>query len=93
MVTLTDDPLRALRAIRFHVRFGFRIDDSLMEALYNPILPDLMHVVSLERIREELAKAFRINTWATLDILHRLPRALVETWIRGDLWLMPTTKE
>ena len=93
MVTLADDPLRALRAVRFAVKLGFEMAEDLREALYNPVLPDLMVAVSSDRIREELAKAFKANSWATLQMLNQLPDALVRNWLeRPNMWLMPTTK-
>ncbi len=93
MVTLADDPLRALRAVRFAVKLGFEMAEDLREALYNPVLPDLMVAVSHDRIREELAKAFKANSWVTVQKLNQLPDALVRNWLeRPNMWLMPTTK-
>ncbi len=93
MVTLTDDPLRALRAVRFSVKLGFRMAPDLQDALHNPELPELMAVVSTDRIREELAKAMKVDTWGTLKVLQSLPEALVRDWLeRPGMWLMPTVK-
>jgi tRNA nucleotidyltransferase/poly(A) polymerase len=94
MVTLADDPLRALRAVRFAVKLGFRLAPDLEAALYEPELPELMAKVSDDRVREELAKAFKVNTWEMLRLLNRLPEALVKNWLeRPGLWLMPTTRQ
>jgi poly(A) polymerase len=93
MVTLADDPLRALRAVRFAVKLEFRLAPNLVEALHNPALPELMAVVSTDRIREELTKAMKIDTWGTLQLLQQLPEALVRDWLdRPKMWLMPTVK-
>jgi poly(A) polymerase len=101
IVTLTDDPLRALRAVRFSVKLGFRMAPDLQDALHNPVLPELMTVVSTDglrptgghRIREELAKAMKVDTWGTLRVLQSLPEALVRDWLeRPGMWLMPTVK-
>jgi tRNA nucleotidyltransferase/poly(A) polymerase len=93
IVTLTDDPLRALRAVRFSVKLGFRMAPDLQDALHNPVLPELMAVVSTDRIREELAKAMKVDTWGTLKVLQSLPEALVQDWLeRPGMWLMPTVK-
>jgi poly(A) polymerase len=93
IVTLTDDPLRALRAVRFSVKLGFRMAPDLQDALLNPVLPELMAVVSTDRIREELAKAMKVDTWGTLKVLQSLPEALVRDWLeRPGMWLMPTVK-
>jgi hypothetical protein len=55
--------LRALRAVRFSVKLGFRMAPDLRDALHNPVLPELMAVVSTDgvrptgshRVREDLA--------------------------------------
>jgi len=93
MVTLSDDPLRALRAVRFAVKLGFCLAPDLEEALHNPELPDLMATVSTDLVREELAKAMKVNTWDMLKLLNRLPEPLVKNWLeRPGMWLMPTTR-
>ncbi len=93
MVTLADDPLRALRAVRFAVKLDFCLAPDLEDALHNPELPDLMATVSTDRVREELAKAMKVNTWDMLKLLNRLPEPLVKNWLeRPGMWLMPTTR-
>lgn len=93
IVTLTDDPLRALRAVRFSVKLGFTLAPDLQEALHNPELPELMATVSSDRVREELARAMKVDSWATLKVLQQLPDNLVRNWLeRPGMWLMPTTK-
>lgn len=93
MVTLADDPLRALRAVRFSVKLGFSMAPDLVEALHSPELPEWMAGVSCDRVREELGKAMKANTWETLKLLQQLPESLVRDWLeRPGMWLMPTVK-
>jgi tRNA nucleotidyltransferase/poly(A) polymerase len=92
-VTLADDPLRALRAVRFSVKLGFHLDAELVDALHDPALPELMAQVSSDRVREELARSMKIDTWGTLQMLQQLPEALVRSWLdRPGMWLMPTVR-
>jgi tRNA nucleotidyltransferase/poly(A) polymerase len=92
-ITLADDPLRALRAIRFSVKLGFHLDAELVDALHDPALPELMSQVSTDRVREELARSMKIDTWGTLQMLQQLPEALVRGWLdRPGMWLMPTVR-
>lgn len=53
-VTFDDDPVRILRCIRFAARFGWRIDDATLRALYNNV--ERLEIVSRERCRGELTK-------------------------------------
>eukprot|EP00934_Nitzschia_sp_Nitz4_P001910 Nitzschia sp. Nitz4//scaffold213_size37731//33675//35714//NITZ4_007726-RA/size37731-processed-gene-0.15-mRNA-1//-1//CDS//3329542083//1910//frame0 len=55
LTTLLDDPLRALRSVRFAARFGFEIDDSLVDAIRDSrVNGALREKVSQERIGCEL---------------------------------------
>ncbi len=50
----TEDKLRLMRAVRFAARFGYQIDPQTFAAIRE--LAPQIHVVSRERIREELTK-------------------------------------
>ena len=53
---LNEDYLRILRAIRFGVRFGFKIDSEIFEVIKN--YKENLKKLSSERIRDELNKIF-----------------------------------
>ena len=92
--TMMDDPLRFLRALRFSITKGFLIHPSILVAMMQPdILEKLKHVVSAERIRDEVYKMMKADTIKTLELF-----AVVEATIPGftalvfsrGLWLKPT---
>jgi tRNA nucleotidyltransferase/poly(A) polymerase len=57
----TEDSLRLLRAIRFAVRFNFRIDEATFEAMKRCANLISVHEISSERIYMELSKIFTYN--------------------------------
>ena len=70
MVTLMDDPLRLLRALRFSVTKDFKICEELSNAMKQlDLLDKLQKVVSQERIREEVTKMMKHNTIRSLRII------------------------
>lgn len=93
-VSFNDDPLRLLRALRFCVTKGFSLSDDITNAI---VLfdSDKMEVVSDERIREELTKMFKFDTFKTLAILNWLFEVNNRLHFRlfeGGMWLKPTTE-
>ncbi|MEN6372814.1 MAG: HDIG domain-containing metalloprotein [Armatimonadota bacterium] len=54
LLTFEDDPLRMLRAIRFAVRFGFKIDEETYRAIHKKYRR--LEIISKERIRDEFSK-------------------------------------
>jgi len=95
VVSFNNDPLRILRAMRFSVTKSFGFSDEIITAI-RLFKPDLMDVVSKERIQDELTKMFKHDTMHTLTHLHWLkdknPR-LLDKLFDNDIWLMPTTKK
>jgi poly(A) polymerase len=58
-VSMSEDPLRMLRAARFLARFSLEIDAELLEAIQ--VVGARLSVVSPERIRDELCKLLRVD--------------------------------
>jgi tRNA nucleotidyltransferase/poly(A) polymerase len=97
VVTLLDDPLRLIRALRFSITKNFKIDQDLWNAMFTPgLLDKLEKVVSIERIQNELRKMMKHDTVASLRLFNRIdqnePR-LLEIMFKGDMWLSPSMKK
>jgi tRNA nucleotidyltransferase/poly(A) polymerase len=95
--TMLDDPLRLLRAFRFSVTKGFTISPRIMETcLMDEVVEKLEHVVSQERIREEVIKMMKHDTLKSLELIQRLqiinPKLLEIIFGRG-MWLKPTFEQ
>jgi poly(A) polymerase len=73
----TEDKLRMLRAIRFAARFNFAIDPETFKAIRGHV--SQVHVVSAERIREELTKLL------TEGAARRGFELLDESWLLSQL--------
>lgn len=93
-LAFNNDPLRILRAMRFHITKGLSLSDEIVTAIH--LFPFWkMGVVSVDRIREEFTKMFKYDTRATLELLRWLNQTnpkLHDELIYG-FWLMPTTKK
>jgi poly(A) polymerase len=95
METFQDDPLRVLRALRFVVTKGFSLSTAVSRAIRNPKITEYFHVVSTDRIRDELNKCFRHSTEDSLILMQGLnmlnPTLWKHIWQR-DIWLKPTSE-
>jgi tRNA nucleotidyltransferase/poly(A) polymerase len=88
---LSEDPLRALRAIRFVVTKGFGLDLGLAHALREPAVHVGVESVADERITDELSKMFRHDSVASIIILNQFP-ALMRAAFSGKVSLDSTMK-
>lgn len=97
-ITMMDDPLRILRALRFSITKGFRISHDIFDAMTQPqILEKMRTTVSSERIREEISKMMKHDTVKTIKLLndvdeHHIPGFLHLIFDKG-IWLNPTNKK
>ena len=97
-VTMMDDPLRILRALRFSLTKDLEIDGEIMEAMKQPdILNKLKQTVSQERIRVEITKMMKFDTITTMELLVDVDRNLIPGLLnltfKDNMWLEPTTKK
>jgi tRNA nucleotidyltransferase (CCA-adding enzyme) len=87
-----EDALRLLRALRFAVTTGFDLCPAVVSCLNSPAHLDRLGGVSVERTREELNKAFRHDTLATLTRLNQHPSLTRRLFSDNRLWLEATLK-
>jgi tRNA nucleotidyltransferase (CCA-adding enzyme) len=86
-----EDSLRMLRAIRFAITKGFRLDYEIVS--YLMAHPSDILKVSEERIREELHKCFSHSTLDTLNMLERFYGIRDSIFSKCNIWLKPTSSE
>lgn len=97
-ITLMEDPLRILRALRFSITKRLRISFDIIIAMeQNSILDKLKTAVSQERIREEVTKMMKFDTIETIkllrDIDYDIIPGLLNVIFQDNMWLEPTTKK
>lgn len=89
---LTEDALRAVRAMRFSVTKDMRISEDLADAMEAfPVYASIKNNISDERIQQEVSKMFRYNTPKSLSVLHDFP-ALTGAIFSGRVSLDATLK-
>lgn len=90
---LLEDPLRALRALRFSVTKRFNLDKNLRWAMVEPLVVEgVAEHVSDERIADELGKMFRHDTVLSLLTLNAFP-SLMSAAFSGKVSLDATMKQ
>lgn len=94
-ITMMDDPLRILRALRFKITKGFSISDDIWTAMMQKdILEKMKTTVSVERIRDEVFKMMKHDTPASVRLLTEVDTLFIpgffELVFSKGLWLKPT---
>jgi tRNA nucleotidyltransferase/poly(A) polymerase len=96
-ITMMDDPLRILRALRFTITKDFSISMDIWEAIQQPgILKKLELTVSSERIREEIDKMMKFDTVRSFRLLMDVDNIIpgfLELIFKDGMWLMPTFRK
>jgi tRNA nucleotidyltransferase (CCA-adding enzyme) len=88
---LEEDGLRIMRALRFQVQLGFDFSGRVHHFLRDRKAVEALKPISQDRIRQELAKALKIDSMATLGLLQEYPRIANHIFRERGLWLEPTT--
>lgn len=91
--TFNDDSLRIIRFLRFSITKGFSIDPQCEQIILSYDYDNKMHVVSEERIREELHKCFKHDTLKTILTLNKYSKLRDYIFSKTNLWLEPTNKK
>ena len=96
-ITMMDDPLRILRALRFTITKDLTMSMDIWEAIQQPnILKKLELTVSGERIREEIGKMMKHNTTRSIRLLmdvDDIVPGFLDLVFKNGMWLMPTFKK
>lgn len=90
----SEDSLRMIRAVRFHITKDFWLDADIVDALQDQRMLDRLANVSRERIREELNRCLRHSTIQTLLMFERFPKLRNVVFGNDDtLWLEATNRD
>lgn len=89
---LEEDGLRMLRAIRFAIQLDFTLSPEVFGFLSDPDNVKFIRNVSVDRIRDEMHKCFKIDTLETMYYLSLFPWLANYIFTETGLWLMPTSK-
>ena len=70
---VTEDGLRVLRALRFVLTKGFALTGETRVVLGSELAATMLRRVSVERVREELFRMAKADSWAMVDTLATFP--------------------
>lgn len=98
VITFMDDPLRVLRGLRFTITKDLIIPPITMSAMFTDgVMNKLVHVVSQERISDEVMKMMKHDTVKTLRLFQEIEKfyepSFMEIIFKNGMWLMPTIKQ
>lgn len=90
---LSEDALRAFRAVRFAITKDFKIDDELDFAMRKELVIDALRKnISAERIKDELHRCFVHDTEGTVLFLADYYPQYFSVMANKGIWLEPTLK-
>lgn len=92
---IEEDPLRLFRYIRFASQLDFCLHEDIIDLLSDESIVQQVRRVTVERVREELHKAFKLNTYKTMFNLTSICHKSVSEYLFSEtgLWLLPTSKK
>lgn len=93
MVRIREDGLRVMRALRFEITKGLRLDNPSHRAVYSDEAAEMLKKVSVERIKDELEKMFLHDQMRTLRLMADFNCYFQQAIFRGGLRLTPTLKQ
>lgn len=70
---LKEDPLRILRAMRFHITKHLSFEDQIDQALKNSDFINTLERIPTISMRQEMNKCFKFSSLDTLSFLNRYP--------------------
>lgn len=89
---IREDGLRIMRAFRFEITKGFKMDSEAWDAARSEFGAEMLGKQKVERVREELVKMFRADTLGSLSLLCDLPSHTRAAIFRDGLRLDATMK-
>lgn len=93
MERVKDDGLRVLRGFRFMVTKDLVPEAETWRVLVSPEAAEMLHCVSVNRIREELEKMFKGDFMEAMGLLTALPEVTTDAIFRDGLRIAPTLKK
>lgn len=90
---LKEDGLRILRAIRFFVQLGFSMDGDIDDFLRTEEAVNALRTISIDRIRDEMHKAFKANSFLAMDTFNDYREISELIFKEKGVWLRPTTEK